>query len=146
MFYDETDDIKEFIEKLINGNDNEIIIDKFKFLYAKNTILKLNELFLEILKLKKKYKIIIGLNKASEFDLINIHKYKQMGLEFRICLDDFTYSYNEFYDLNEKLDKKIMSIVYQIDKLEFLKLKEINSKEPELFYQEVYKYVLTNTI
>ena len=80
-------------------------------MYTNAFIHKLKNLFFELTKLDNKPTILIGLDKVVDFELLDIEKYESLGLEFRIVLDHFTYSFEEFKIINDKLNSYLEKLI-----------------------------------
>lgn len=110
VFFDnenKREEISNIINKIKSENADELCVD-FS-MYTVEDIEKIKVLFLEISKLNKKPNILIRLYKICELDLMNIDKFKD--LQFRIVIDDYTYSYEELNKINLELKNYLINIV-----------------------------------
>ncbi len=109
VFIKETDTIDTIINKLKEDSENGIYISGI--LYTNSSIQKLKNIFWELTKLDNKPTIYIALDKVIDFELLDIEKYVNLGLNFRISMDNFTYSCEEFKIINNKLDSYLEKII-----------------------------------
>lgn len=111
MFVKEDDTIETIISKLHESNENEICITPISTLYTNTFVSKLKTLFFELAKLDKKPTILIGLDKVNDFELLGMEKYESLGLSFRIVVDGFTYTFEEFKNINNKLNSYLKQLI-----------------------------------
>lgn len=103
------DNIEKDIKELYESNEDELYIDLP--VLTNDVMEKIEEIFLRLVNDKIVLKVIIRLYKENEFKLLNIEKYHNMGLQFQIVLDHYTYSVEEFKDLDNTLNNYIHELV-----------------------------------
>ena len=108
MFVKEDCNIEELVSSILNSKENELFF-KWK-IYTDENLKKLSDILDKLSKLDKPLKVIIGFNKVNEVQLTNIGKYTNNNLEFRISLDGFTYSYEEFKKIDNELNKLLEEV------------------------------------
>ena len=93
---------EEIIKMISDSSTKELIFDWD--IYCDNDIKKINKLFKNIVEIGKPVKITLRLNKIIDFDLLGIQKYVGNNIDFNFSFDQQGYTYDEFLQLNKKLN------------------------------------------
>ena len=108
MFVKQDCNIEELINKILTNNENELLFDWR--IYTEESFNKLSQILIALSNVDKPLKIIIGFNKVEEVKLSNISSFCNKNFDFHFSLDGFTYTYDEFNKVNERLDSLIKEI------------------------------------